>query len=71
MYVIQYTVIATICRHPLMKKLLQLRLKDEHLAKLLALQLFDNSLIAAGVLDDPKQIVSQLNELLTQLAKAM
>lgn len=55
--------------HPLVKKLLQLRVKDEALAKLLALQLFDNSMIAAGLLDDPKQMLGRLNDLLTQLAK--
>jgi molecular chaperone HtpG len=51
-------------RHPLIKKLAVA--KDEHpeLAKLVARQLFDNALIAAGLLEDARETVKRMNVLM-------
>jgi len=38
--------------------------KDAELAKLIAEQLLDNSLISAGLIEDPRLVLSNLNKLL-------
>ncbi|XP_074651114.1 heat shock protein 75 kDa, mitochondrial-like [Tubulanus polymorphus] len=50
--------------HPVIKKLYKLRTTDEDLAKLVALQIYDNAMIAAGLLDDPRVMLNRLNDLL-------
>ncbi|KAL4230152.1 TNF receptor-associated protein 1 [Mactra antiquata] len=50
--------------HPLIKQLSQLQASDPYLAKLLAEQLYDNAMVTAGLMDDPRSMVSRLNELL-------
>ena len=50
--------------HPIIKKLHMLSQKDTELAKLLANQLFDNGMIAAGLLDDPRKMLLRMNVLL-------
>ncbi|CAH2307588.1 heat shock 75 kDa, mitochondrial [Pelobates cultripes] len=52
--------------HPLIKKLEQLKDSDQELAKLLLDQIYENAMIAAGLNDDPRPMVSRLNELLTK-----
>ncbi|XP_072273706.1 heat shock protein 75 kDa, mitochondrial [Pyxicephalus adspersus] len=52
--------------HPLIKKLEQLKDKDQDLAKLLLDQVYENAMIAAGLNDDPRPMVGRLNELLTK-----
>ncbi|XP_078414896.1 heat shock protein 75 kDa, mitochondrial [Cetorhinus maximus] len=52
--------------HSLIKKLNELRDKNPELAKLLLDQIYDNAMIAAGLNDDPRPMVSRLNELLTK-----
>ncbi|XP_041062760.1 heat shock protein 75 kDa, mitochondrial [Carcharodon carcharias] len=52
--------------HSLIKKLNELRDKNLELAKLLLDQIYDNAMIAAGLNDDPRPMVSRLNELLTK-----
>jgi HSP90 family molecular chaperone len=56
--------------HPIVKRLAQIRADDEPLAKLVALQLFDNALIGAGMLDDARPMLGRLNELLERSLKA-
>lgn len=51
--------------HSLIKKLNELRSTDSRLAKLTAEQIFDNSMVAAGLIEDPRVIVQRLNDLLT------
>ncbi|KAJ2866090.1 hypothetical protein GGH94_001795 [Coemansia aciculifera] len=44
--------------------LYELKSKDEELARKIAQQLFDNALIAAGIMDDPRSMLKRLNEIL-------
>ncbi len=46
----------------------QQRANNADLAKLIALQAFDNSMVAAGLLDDPKDMVTRMYEILSQAA---
>ncbi len=55
-------------RHPLIKKLSESKDSNPDLAKLVALQLLDNALIAAGLLEDARDTVSRMN---TLMEKAM
>jgi molecular chaperone HtpG len=55
-------------RHPLVKKLAEAKDSNPELAKLVALQLLDNSLIAAGLLEDARDTVTRMN---TLMEKAM
>jgi molecular chaperone HtpG len=55
-------------RHPLVKKLAEAKDSNPELAKLVALQLLDNALIAAGLLEDARDTVSRMN---TLMEKAM
>jgi TNF receptor-associated protein 1 len=55
-------------RHPLIRKLSEAKDSNPDLAKLVALQLLDNSLIAAGLLEDARDTVSRMN---TLMEKAM
>uniref|UniRef100_A0A8C8VPZ3 Heat shock protein 75 kDa, mitochondrial n=1 Tax=Pelusios castaneus TaxID=367368 RepID=A0A8C8VPZ3_9SAUR len=53
--------------HALIKKLNQLRDSQPDLAQLLLDQVYENAMIAAGLNDDPRPMVSRLNELLTKV----
>ncbi|OUW17519.1 MAG: molecular chaperone HtpG [Opitutales bacterium TMED158] len=55
-------------RHPLMINLNQQRERDADLAKMIALQAFDNSMVAAGLLEDPKDMVTRMYDILAQAA---
>ncbi len=55
-------------RHPLVKKLAEAKDSNPELAKLVALQLLDNALIAAGLLEDARDTVTRMN---TLMEKAM
>jgi TNF receptor-associated protein 1 len=55
-------------RHPLVKKLSEAREANPELAKLVAHQLLDNSLIAAGLLEDARETIQRMN---TLMEKAM
>lgn len=57
-------------RHPLIKNLSALKDSNAETAKLVAEQVLDNSLIAAGLLDDPRQMINRLNDLLEKVTKA-
>jgi len=50
--------------HEIIRSLATLRDNDPTIAKLLANQIFDNALIVAGLLDDPREMVGRLNLLL-------
>lgn len=54
-------------RHPLVHKLDALRESDPALAKLVAEQVLDNTLIAAGLLDNPRGMTQRIYELLGKL----
>lgn len=51
-------------RHAVIKKLATLRTTDADKAELIAEQLLDNSLITAGLLEDPSRMIARLNKLL-------
>ncbi len=55
-------------RHPLVRKLAEAKDANPELAKLVALQLLDNALIAAGLLEDARDTISRMN---TLMQKAM
>ncbi|KAI7876600.1 heat shock protein Hsp90 [Lichtheimia hyalospora FSU 10163] len=50
--------------HAVMRGLFQIRQQNPDLAKMVAEQVYDNALCAAGVLDDPRSMISRLNTLL-------
>ena len=50
--------------HPILRELDQARNKDPELAKDVVDQLFDNCLVAAGILEDPRSMVPRINKLL-------
>jgi TNF receptor-associated protein 1 len=54
-------------RNGLIKSLYALHKKDPELAKLLAEQLLDNALIVAGLVEDPRLVLSNLNKLLEKV----
>ena len=56
-------------RHSLMINLNKQRESNPELAKLIALQAFDNSLIAAGLLEDPREMVTRTYEILSQASE--
>jgi TNF receptor-associated protein 1 len=51
-------------RHAVIKKLAALRATDADKAELVAEQLLDNALIAAGLMEDPSRMIARLNKLL-------
>jgi len=53
-------------RHSLIRKLSESREANPEVAKLVARQLLDNSLIAAGLLEDARDTVSRMNELMVK-----
>ncbi|KAL1931286.1 hypothetical protein VTP01DRAFT_10423 [Rhizomucor pusillus] len=50
--------------HGVMRGLYRLRKSDPDLAKMIVEQVYDNALCAAGVLDDPRSMITRLNSLL-------
>jgi molecular chaperone HtpG len=55
--------------HKLVKNLAGLKDKDPDTARLIAAQLLDNALIAAGFLEDPRSMVERLNLILERMAE--
>lgn len=51
-------------RHPLVKKLAETRENQPEVAKLVAAQVLDNALISAGLLDDARETIRRMNELM-------
>jgi TNF receptor-associated protein 1 len=60
-------------KHELIRKMYSLSMApsptDNETAGLLAEQLFDNAIIAAGLLEDPRSIVGRLNNIMTRMVK--
>ena len=50
--------------HGLVKSLYRLRTEDPQVGELVALQLFDNAMVEAGLADDPRQFVNRINKIL-------
>jgi len=55
--------------HSLIKNLSSLRSTDEGLAKTVAEQIFDNTLISAGFMDDPRSVVERVYKILERVAE--
>lgn len=55
--------------HPVMRGLHRLRDEDATTAQMVAEQVFDNALIAAGLLDNPQTMVPRITDLLVRIAK--
>jgi HSP90 family molecular chaperone len=53
--------------HPMMVRLEKLRHSDSALAGEVAEQILDNALVAAGLLEDPRKMLTRLNGLLEKL----
>jgi len=51
-------------KHPIIKKLYAQRNAHPNIAKEVAVQLFDNALVAAGLLDDSRGMLQRLNKIL-------
>ncbi|KAF9921974.1 TNF receptor-associated protein 1, mitochondrial [Linnemannia zychae] len=51
-------------QHPIIKKLWSIKSQDPAFAKQVAEQIYDNALIAAGVLDDPRSMLKRLNTIM-------
>ena len=56
-------------RHDLIKGLAELRVKDESFARLAAEQIYDNTLIAAGLMEDPRNMVNRMYSILERAIK--
>lgn len=52
--------------HPLIKGLVELRVKDEALARLIAEQIYDNAMIQAGLVVDPRPMVERNYQILAK-----
>ncbi|SOV15537.1 heat shock protein 90, putative [Plasmodium gaboni] len=55
--------------HTIVTSIYHLKNTNEEVAKLLVQQLYDNACIAAGILEDPRSLLSKLNELLVLTAR--
>jgi TNF receptor-associated protein 1 len=55
--------------HPIIKKLGELQTSNPELGRLLTEQVFDNAMVAAGLVDDPRSMVTRLNQLLTLMVE--
>ena len=53
---------------PLIKKLADLRMKDQDFARDVVEQVFDNAMIQAGLMVDPQQMVSRNYRILEHMA---
>jgi TNF receptor-associated protein 1 len=51
-------------KHPLMVNLYNLKDDPSSTAALVAQQMFDNTLMAAGLLEDPRSMIPRLNDIL-------
>ena len=56
--------------HPILVRLDALRQSDPDLASQVATQVLDNARVAAGLMDDPREMVGRLNQLLEKLMLA-
>lgn len=54
-------------KHPIIKKLHKLTESDPALAEMLTQQLFYNSMVAAGLVSDPRSLLTGMNDLLTKV----
>ncbi|KAH8372832.1 hypothetical protein KR009_005984 [Drosophila setifemur] len=53
-------------KHPIIKKLNKLRESDNELAQLIVKQLFANAMVGAGLAEDPRMLLTNMNTLLSR-----
>ncbi|KAJ0179259.1 hypothetical protein K1T71_004971 [Dendrolimus kikuchii] len=53
-------------KHPIIKKLHKLMSSDRELANMVAEQLFSNAMVTAGLIMDPRNLITHINELLVK-----
>lgn len=53
-------------KHPIIKKLHKLTSSDKELAKMVSEQLFSNAMVTAGLVVDPRNLITHINELLVK-----
>jgi HSP90 family molecular chaperone len=53
--------------HPIIQQLTQVYAKEPELAKMVAEQLFDDAIVAAGLLDDSRSMIPRINKLLEEV----
>ncbi|KAI5641960.1 hsp90 protein domain-containing protein [Phthorimaea operculella] len=53
-------------KHPIVKKLHKLIKNDKELAEMVAQQLFTNAMVTAGLIMDPRNLITHINDLLTK-----
>ncbi|KAJ2950716.1 hypothetical protein O0L34_g8979 [Tuta absoluta] len=53
-------------KHPIVKKLHKLIKNDKELAGMVAQQLFTNAMVTAGLIMDPRNLITHINDLLTK-----
>jgi molecular chaperone HtpG len=56
-------------RHPLIKSLHKLSSTDSDRASIIAEQLYENALLAAGIVEEPRNFVARLNKILEMAAR--
>lgn len=57
-------------KHPVILRLLTMKDSNPELAKLIAEQVFDNALISADILDNPRTMLARLNKILEHTTKS-
>merc|ERR1719231_1614612 len=57
--------------HPIIRSLVTAQQSSPELATMVAKQLFSNALITAGLLDDPRTILPNVNDLLSSVLKGV
>ncbi|MFP4282002.1 MAG: molecular chaperone HtpG [Opitutales bacterium] len=55
-------------RHPLIRHLSTLTTKDAELAKGFAEQIYDNAMVAAGFIEDPREMINRVYQMMERLA---
>lgn len=74
-YILLYTIVPIIylCklyflffRHPIIKKLHKLLSSDKELANMVTQQLFSNAMVTAGLVVDPRNLITHINDLLVK-----
>ena len=56
--------------HPIIKQLVPLRESNPEVAELVAAQLFDNALMNADLVHDPRRMVGRINQILKAVTDA-
>jgi HSP90 family molecular chaperone len=58
-------------KHEIILSLNKLKDSNKDIAELLLHQLYGNAMITAGLMDDPREMVGRLNQLLTEFGKQL